>query len=460
MAIQLKRISTTPTGEQLSSLLDGQALVDLSTGDMYVGGCDKKVGQELVEQFETKHNLENGTGTGSLVQKPTTYETILNENVPYVVPYVKYVLHYTAPPTSSTEAKATLVAMGFTDSQADALISAVGYANSVAVGILIGSGFYTQDEAISYITTNGNSSTVVSTALVEGQLKEYGIEPTTDLSNRAKSSNAFAMGCNSTVNSPGGVAFGIGNIVGDENSPVEGIASIAAGVRNYNKGRAAIVAGRNLKNYATSSAMFGSGNSEYKVDGISEATKNDQRIYLNNLAEAGGDVEGSGDNRVGITGVNKGFNSLLCGYGHWNGAMNSSILGNQNIIGENDVNPGVPCANNFIGNGFNNFIDGGGNCAIFGRYNIIRNSHDTNLFGHALETKGRHYKTIVGIYNDDKNYTLFEVGNGTAPNDRRNAFEVLKDGRAKVQSAPIESDDVLRLNEFSVLTQSQVDLLF
>ena len=69
MAIQLKRISTTPTDEQLSSLLDGHALVDLSTGDMYVGGCDKKVGQELVEQFETKHNLENGTGKGSLVQK-------------------------------------------------------------------------------------------------------------------------------------------------------------------------------------------------------------------------------------------------------------------------------------------------------------------------------------------------------------------------------------------------------
>ena len=69
MAIQLKRISTTPTDEQLSSLLDGQALVNLSTGDMYVGGCDKKVGQELVEQFETKHNLENGTGKGSLVQK-------------------------------------------------------------------------------------------------------------------------------------------------------------------------------------------------------------------------------------------------------------------------------------------------------------------------------------------------------------------------------------------------------
>ena len=34
MAIQLKRMSTTPTDEQLSSLLDGQALVNLSTGDI------------------------------------------------------------------------------------------------------------------------------------------------------------------------------------------------------------------------------------------------------------------------------------------------------------------------------------------------------------------------------------------------------------------------------------------
>lgn len=390
-------------------------------------------------------NIENGTGTGSLVQKPTTYEIILNENVPYMVRYVENVLHYTAPPTSSTVAKATLVAMGFTDSQANALISAVGYANSVAVGILIGSGFYTQTEAATYITTNGNSSTVVSTALVEGQLKEYGIEPTTDLSNKAKSSNSFAMGGNSTVNSPGGVAFGIGNIVGDENAPVDGITSIAAGIRNYNKGRAAIVAGIDLKNYASTSAMFGGGKQEYKIDGETDVDKANQHLYLNNLAEAGGDVEGSGDNRVGVIGVNKGSNSLIAGYGQWNGAINSTIFGNQNIIGENKNNiNGGPCANNFIGNGVINFIDKSESCAELGARNNIQNSNHVNLFGYQLVANGRREKTAIGRYNSDKDNTIFEVGNGTSDTDRKNAFEVLSDGRAKVQSAPVDNDDVVR----------------
>lgn len=44
--------------------------------------------------------------------------------------------------------------------------------------------------------------------------------------------------------------------------------------------------------------------------------------------------------------------------------------------------------------------------------------------------------------------------------DTDHSFKVMTDGRAKVQSAPIESTDVLRLNELSALTQEQVDLLF
>ncbi len=45
-------------------------------------------------------------------------------------------------------------------------------------------------------------------------------------------------------------------------------------------------------------------------------------------------------------------------------------------------------------------------------------------------------------------------------NDSNQSFKVMTDGRAKVYGEPTESDDVLRLNEFSVLTQEQVDLLF
>lgn len=44
--------------------------------------------------------------------------------------------------------------------------------------------------------------------------------------------------------------------------------------------------------------------------------------------------------------------------------------------------------------------------------------------------------------------------------DPDHSFKVITDGRAKVYGAPIESDDVLRLNEFSALTKEQVDVLF
>ena len=44
--------------------------------------------------------------------------------------------------------------------------------------------------------------------------------------------------------------------------------------------------------------------------------------------------------------------------------------------------------------------------------------------------------------------------------DTIRSFKVMTDGRAQVYREPTENDDVIRLKEFSVLTQSQVDLLF
>ena len=83
-------------------------------------------------------------------------------------------------------------------------------------------------------------------------------------------------------------------------------------------------------------------------------------------------------------------------------------------------------------------------------------SHVEGFATRALEM----YQHVEGMYNADNPNALHIVGNGTSENARKNAFVVLKDGRAKVQSAPVDDDDVLRLNELSVLTQSQVDLLF
>ena len=59
------------------------------------------------------------------------------------------------------------------------------------------------------------------------------------------------------------------------------------------------------------------------------------------------------------------------------------------------------------------------------------------------------YQHVEGVYNADNPNALHIVGNGTSENARKNAFEVLKDGRAKVQSAPIQDDDVVRKGDLA-----------
>lgn len=51
-----------------------------------------------------------------------------------------------------------------------------------------------------------------------------------------------------------------------------------------------------------------------------------------------------------------------------------------------------------------------------------------------------------GEYNNPTTGDVFEIGNGNS-NSRSNAFAVRKDGRAKVQTAPKEDNDVVRLKE-------------
>lgn len=76
------------------------------------------------------------------------------------------------------------------------------------------------------------------------------------------------------------------------------------------------------------------------------------------------------------------------------------------------------------------------------------NSEATSTFSVAIgnNAKSTGYGQIaVGNYNDPSvNKALFMVGNGNNMDNRKNAFTVLWDGRAKVQSAPVDDDDVVR----------------
>jgi hypothetical protein len=78
--------------------------------------------------------------------------------------------------------------------------------------------------------------------------------------------------------------------------------------------------------------------------------------------------------------------------------------------------------------------------------------YGTQAIGSASHTTGRSTvanidcQTVVGRYNDNKNDTLFEVGNGTAEK-RSNAFEVYNDGRVKsyvdLSKTQLEDNDLV-----------------
>lgn len=74
-------------------------------------------------------------------------------------------------------------------------------------------------------------------------------------------------------------------------------------------------------------------------------------------------------------------------------------------------------------------------------------SHTEGFATRALEE----FQHVEGKYNADNPNALHIVGNGTSDTDRKNAFEVLEDGRAKVQSAPVDDDDVVRKIELNTL---------
>lgn len=80
-------------------------------------------------------------------------------------------------------------------------------------------------------------------------------------------------------------------------------------------------------------------------------------------------------------------------------------------------------------------------------------AYSTAIGFYTTTEGGSNYSFVTGKYNI-KGYSnaLFAVGNGSSDTDRKNAFTVLTDGRAKVQSAPKDNDDVIRKQELDALS--------
>jgi hypothetical protein len=79
-------------------------------------------------------------------------------------------------------------------------------------------------------------------------------------------------------------------------------------------------------------------------------------------------------------------------------------------------------------------------------YNNSVNGYTAVVLGTGLETSDTQGQVVVGTYNTVNSAARFIVGNGDS-SIRKTAFEVLTDGRAKVQAGPIEANDVVRKQE-------------
>ena len=74
--------------------------------------------------------------------------------------------------------------------------------------------------------------------------------------------------------------------------------------------------------------------------------------------------------------------------------------------------------------------------------------HPHSLAAGFYTKTGAQYQAVFGKYNEGKSNTVFEVGYGSS-STRKNVFEVLMDGRAKVYAAPVEDNDVVRKKDIS-----------
>lgn len=109
--------------------------------------------------------------------------------------------------------------------------------------------------------------------------------------------------------------------------------------------------------------------------------------------------------------------------------------------------------------GKNNAVSGGRFGIVSGLDNVYSGSDgpdntSVSLLGNNLYVQVGYMPSngalLIGQYNEIQNNSgrLFIVGNGTSKN-RKNAFEVLNDGRVKVQSAPVDDNDVVRKLELN-----------
>ena len=138
------------------------------------------------------------------------------------------------------------------------------------------------------------------------------------------------------------------------------------------------------------------------------------------------------------------FASHAEGFGTTASGQSSHAEGSQTIASGQD---GHAEGNSTTASGLTSHSEGYGTTAS-GTYSHAEGSGTTagGYYSHAQNYKtiaGSNYQTAIGRYNDNKTLTAFEIGNGTAENDRRNAFEVDWQGNVVAAGTLTLGDDTV-----------------
>lgn len=302
----------------------------------------------------------------------------------------------------------------------------------------------------------------------------------------ATAKRALAAGTNTAALGKYSAAFGDNSVALGNESFSAGYATVTKGAHSAGFGENnqaladnVFIAGQNSKHEGMNGASFGQSNiGHFKNSillgyGVEDSAENQTLVGYNYIADtdvlfqASSGGEGLKVTKNGL--VIATFGGYSTTYENYNyqvvtpaiisavisdkelsrASFYQSILIGRSGIGHTDIKPTT------LSIGQNNTItDGKERIAVTGNQHSI-DKDDTVAFGWALQSNNRtdsnsYTEALFGHYNKISDNVLLQVGNGTGEN-RSNAFEVFNDGRAKVQTAPKDNDDVTRKGDFKTI---------
>lgn len=233
------------------------------------------------------------------------------------------------------------------------------------------------------------------------------------------------------------------NVVSSSGTPytnrANGSGAIAFGKNCWSGGNTAFTIGQENKtgNYSGGDSNSGKGGFTHGYNNINEG-------HYTEVGGSGNIVEGAGADTI----VNGRNNHIIK-------SSHSAVFGSTNKV-DGNYNPNNGANDNIVG-GKNNNVGSSGNI-VGGESNTANGNNNSLIVGshNNINTNSSGDRIVGGHYNKSVANALMEIGNGTSSDDRKNAFVVLEDGRAKVQSAPTENNDVLRYQDTAVEVETSL----